>query len=116
VLPCPSCGIRHVERGRGQNCQHLVMIERAVFVFGSSPALPPVWLIEDEGVFLPLQRRFRCLVFGVPSGCQKLVNIMCWMVRALPSASVTFILRRGCCGKDRVRRFELLNSRDKMPA
>jgi hypothetical protein len=47
-------------------CQCLVMIERAVFVFGSGPALPPIRLIEDEGVFLPLQRRFRRFVFLQP--------------------------------------------------
>src|ERR1035437_740101 len=32
-----------------------------------------------------------CADIGVPSGCQKLVIIMCWMVRALPSASLTLI-------------------------
>jgi hypothetical protein len=47
-------------------CQCLVMIERAVFVFRSSPALPPVRLFEDEGVFLPLQRCLRRLVFLQP--------------------------------------------------
>ena len=31
---------------------------------------------------------------GVPSGCQKVVTIMCWMVRALPSASLTLIFFR----------------------
>jgi hypothetical protein len=28
---------------------------------------------------------------GVPSGCQNVVAIMCWIVRALPSASFTLI-------------------------
>ena len=28
---------------------------------------------------------------GVPSGCQNVVTIMCWMARALPSASLTLI-------------------------
>ena len=31
-----------------------------------------------------------CADIGVPSGCQKVVTIMCWMVRSLPSASFTF--------------------------
>ena len=31
----------------------------------------------------------------MPSGCQKLVAIMCWIVRALPSASFTLIRCRG---------------------
>ena len=29
---------------------------------------------------------------GVPSGCQKLVTIMCWMFRSLPSASLILVL------------------------
>ena len=32
-----------------------------------------------------------CADMGVPSGCQKVVHIMCWIVRALPSASLTLI-------------------------
>jgi hypothetical protein len=32
---------------------------------------------------------------GVPSGCQNVVAIMCWIVRALPSASLTLIF----CGR-----------------
>jgi hypothetical protein len=32
---------------------------------------------------------------GVPSGCQNVVHIMCWMVRALPSASLTLTFGRG---------------------
>ena len=32
-----------------------------------------------------------CADIGVPSGCQKVVAIMCWMVRSLPSASLTLI-------------------------
>ena len=34
-----------------------------------------------------------CADIGVPSGCQKVVIIMCWMVRSLPSASFTFTFR-----------------------
>lgn len=36
-----------------------------------------------------------CADIGVPSGCQNVVIIMCWMLRALPSASVTltFVFR-----------------------
>ncbi|MNC95110.1 hypothetical protein D3C83_121420 [compost metagenome] len=38
-----------------------------------------------------------CALIGVPSGCQKVVIIMCWMVRSLPSASLIFarFLRSG---------------------
>ena len=32
-----------------------------------------------------------CADIGVPSGCQNVVAIMCWMVRSLPSASFTLI-------------------------
>ena len=31
-----------------------------------------------------------CALIGVPSGCQNVVSIMCWIVRSLPSASFTF--------------------------
>ena len=42
---------------------------------------------------------------GVPSGCQNVVTIMCWMVRALPSASLTLIFwRRGSGSGSRSRR------------
>ena len=36
-----------------------------------------------------------CADMGVPSGCQNVVHIMCWMLRALPSASLTLTLGRG---------------------
>ena len=31
-----------------------------------------------------------CADIGVPSGCQNVVAVMCWMLRSLPSASFTF--------------------------
>src|SRR5271168_2144723 len=39
---------------------------------------------------------------GVPSGCQNVVQIMCWMVNSFPFASFTFALAfflhsHGCC-------------------
>jgi hypothetical protein len=34
-----------------------------------------------------------CADMGVPSGCQNVVAIMCWMLRSFPSASFTFTLR-----------------------
>lgn len=32
-----------------------------------------------------------CADMGVPSECQKVVLVMCWIVRSLPSASLTFV-------------------------
>lgn len=43
---------------------------------------------------------FQCLAGqGVPSGCQNDVHIMCWMLRALPSASVTLACFRHTHGR-----------------
>src|SRR6185437_13767783 len=42
-----------------------------------------------------------CADMGVPSGCQKLVHIMCWIVRDLPSASlILIVLGRGAGSYD----------------
>src|ERR1019366_795523 len=41
---------------------------------------------------LPKSNSMNCWAdIGVPSGCQNVVTIMCWIVRALPSASLTLI-------------------------
>ena len=42
--------------------QGLVVVEFTILVLGRGPALPAVWLVEDEGVFLPLQLGLHCLV------------------------------------------------------
>ena len=35
-----------------------VVVDLAVFALGRCPAFPPVWLVEDVGVFLAVQLRF----------------------------------------------------------
>jgi hypothetical protein len=50
--------------------------------------------LKKSGSF-PKSISMNCLAdIGVPSGCQNVVQIMCWMVRSLPSASFTLILSR----------------------
>ena len=42
--------------------QRLVVVDLAVFPLGGGPAVPAIGLVEDVGVFLPVQLGFRCLV------------------------------------------------------
>jgi len=43
-------------------CHSFVVVYLAGFVLGRGPALPPVRLVQDEGVFLPLQFGFHGFV------------------------------------------------------
>src|SRR3546814_20668630 len=47
-------------------------------------------LLKNSGNFPNSISMNCCAVIGVPSGCQKVVIIMCWMLRSLPSASLIF--------------------------
>ena len=52
---------------RSSPVMRFVVVDLAVLAFGRGPAFPAVGLVENEGVFLPVQRRLIALSCSSPS-------------------------------------------------